>query len=43
MAEQLPGELIYRYNLQVTGVTSCGAPALDAVVSGAAGIPRKGP
>jgi hypothetical protein len=43
MAEQLPGELIYQYNLQVTGVTTDGASAFDAVVSGAAGIPRKGP
>ncbi|HYB48477.1 MAG TPA: DUF3237 family protein [Streptosporangiaceae bacterium] len=42
MAEQLPGELIYRYNLKVTGVTSYGAPAMDAVVSGAAGIPPPG-
>jgi hypothetical protein len=42
MAEQLPGELIYRYNLKVTGITSYGAPAVDAVVSGAAGIPPPG-
>jgi len=42
MAGQLPGELIYQYNLQVTGVTSYGVPAFDAVVSGAAGIPPQG-
>jgi Protein of unknown function (DUF3237) len=42
MAEHLPGELIYTYDLQVTGVTSHGAPAFDAVVSGAAGIPPPG-
>jgi hypothetical protein len=38
MANQMPGELIYEYDLQVTGVTTYGAPALDALVSGAAGI-----
>jgi hypothetical protein len=42
MAEQLPGELIYTYDLQVTEVISYGAPAFDAVVSGAAGIPPPG-
>jgi hypothetical protein len=42
MAEQLPGELIYQYDLKVTAVTSYGAPALDAVASGTAGIPAQG-
>jgi hypothetical protein len=42
MAEQLPGELIYQYDLKVTRVTSYGAPALDAVVTGTAGIPPQG-
>ena len=42
MANQMPGELIYEYDLQVTGVTTYGAPALDALVSGAAGIPPQG-
>ena len=42
MAEQMPGELIYQYDLQVTGITTYGAPALDALVSGAAGIPPQG-
>ena len=42
MAEQMSGELIYEYDLQVTNVTSYGAPALDAVVSDPARIPPQG-
>jgi hypothetical protein len=42
MTEQMSGELIYEYDLQVTSVTSYGAPAFDAVVSGAARIPPQG-
>ena len=42
MAEQLPGELIYEYDLQVTAITSYGAPPFDAVVSDAARIPPQG-
>jgi Protein of unknown function (DUF3237) len=39
---QLPGELIYEYTLQITGITSYGAPPLDALLSGAADIPPQG-
>jgi hypothetical protein len=42
MAKQIPGALIYEYDLQVTAVTSYGAPAFDAVVSDAARIPPQG-
>ena len=43
MAEQMPGELIYTYDrLRITGVTSYGAPAFDAVMSGTAGVPPHG-
>jgi hypothetical protein len=43
MTEQTPGELIYEYTIQSTGVTSCGVPALDALLSGIADIPPQGP
>jgi hypothetical protein len=43
MTEQLPGELIYEYTIQSTGVTSYGVPALDALLSGVADIPPQGP
>jgi len=43
MAQQMPGELIYEYDgLQITGVTSYGAPPFDAVMSGAVAIPPSG-
>ena len=43
MAEQMPGELIYKYDgLRITRVTSYGAPPFDLVVSGAAAIPPPG-
>ena len=43
MAQQMPGELIYEYDgLQITGVTSYGAPPFDAVMSGAVAIPLSG-
>jgi hypothetical protein len=43
MTEQMPGELIYEYTIQSAGATSCGVPALDALLSGVADILRKGP
>ena len=43
MTEQPPGELIYEYTIQSTGVTSYGVPALDALLSGVAASHRKGP
>jgi hypothetical protein len=42
MTEQMPGELIYEYALQSTGATAYGVPALNALLSGAAGIPPQG-
>jgi len=42
MTEQMPGELIYDCTIQSTGVTSYGAPALDALLSGVADIPPRG-
>ena len=42
MTEQMPGELIYDCTIQSTGVTSYGAPALDALLSGVADIPPQG-
>ena len=43
MAQQMPGELIYEYDgMQITGVTSYGAPPFDAVMSGAVAIPPSG-
>ena len=42
MPEQMPGELIYEYTVQFTGVTSYGAPALDALLSGAVAPPPQG-
>jgi hypothetical protein len=42
MTEQMLGELIYEYTIQSTGVTSYGAPPLDAVLSGVADIPPQG-
>ncbi len=42
MTEQLPGELIYEYTIRLTGATSYGVPALDALLSGVADIPPQG-
>ena len=42
MTEQLPGELTYEYTIQPTRATSYGVPALDALLSSAADIPRQG-
>jgi hypothetical protein len=42
MTEQMPGELIYEYTIQSTGMTAYGVPPLDAVVSGVADIPPQG-
>ncbi len=43
MTEQMPGELLYEYTIQLTGATSYGVPALDALLSGVADSLRKGP
>jgi hypothetical protein len=42
MSEQMPGELIYEYTVNITGVTSYGAPDLGALLSGAAAAPPQG-
>jgi hypothetical protein len=42
MSEQMPGELIYEYTANITGVTSYGAPDLGALLSGAAAPPPQG-
>jgi hypothetical protein len=42
MTEQMPGELIYEYTIQSTGVTSYGVPPLDALLSDVADIPTQG-
>lgn len=38
----MPGELIYEYTVQLTGVTSYGAPDLGALLSGAVEPPPQG-
>ncbi len=42
MVGKLPGDLIYEYTVQFTGVTSYGAPPLDALLSGVAAPPPQG-
>ena len=42
MSEQMPGELIYEYTVNITGVTSYGAPDMGALLSGAAAPPPQG-
>jgi hypothetical protein len=41
-ASAMPGELIYEYTVQLTGVTSYGAPDLGALLSGAVDSPPQG-
>ena len=41
-ASAMPGELIYEYTVQLTGVTSYGAPDMGALLSGAAECPPQG-
>ena len=42
VASAMPGELLYEYTVQFTGVTSYGAPDLGAMLSGAVDVPPQG-